>query len=258
MRHEFESVEVNGMFLSEKIDKGNPTPMYYQLKLIILDMIDSSKLKPGDKIPTENELVEMFSVSRTTVRQAIAELTFEGYLERKKGKGTFVTQPKPLQDFMRSLGSFNDQIGYLGMTPSTKVLMLKPVSATKQVADKLNVKVGEKVFFLRRLRYADGEPMVLVDTYLPSSCSVIFDRDLEKESLYQILSSSHTTRVVKAVRQFEATISDNSLGTLLETGAGSPLLLVKTVGYNANDEAIEYSVANYVGSKSHFVVQVSI
>src|SRR4051812_25015713 len=96
-----------------QLDKSVPIPLYFQLKELILSEIKEGNYKIGSLIPTENDLSDMFEISRTTVRQAITELVQEGWLYRVKSKGTFVSKPKIEQSFIQALGSFNDQIAEL-------------------------------------------------------------------------------------------------------------------------------------------------
>ena len=77
-----------------RIDRNTPVPLYYQLKLIILNMVNNGQLKAGDAIPSEKELGKKYNLSRITVRSAIQELVQEGYLVKKRGVGTFVAGPK--------------------------------------------------------------------------------------------------------------------------------------------------------------------
>ena len=153
---------------NQRINREIPIPLYYQLQNIILDMINSGELQPGDYIPTESELGQMYQLSRTTVRQAIMGLVMEGKLHRVKGKGTFVAKPKIVQDFMRKLEPFSAQIGRLGLVPSTKVLDMSCVEAPQEVTEVFGSK--EPVIRLNRLRYADFEPIVVLSTYLPMTC----------------------------------------------------------------------------------------
>src|SRR5699024_2526053 len=117
---------------------------------------------------------EEFQISRTTVRQAITELVQEGWLYRVKSKGAFVTHPKINQDFLRKLESFRDQMERLGMKPSTQLMELRREKADEEVAKALNIQEGEHVIYLFRKRFADGEPIVTIQTYLPfDKCSFI-------------------------------------------------------------------------------------
>ena len=157
-------------FKNKEIDRDTPIPMYFQLKNIILDEIKNGRLKPGDLLPTELELGESFNLSRTTVRQAVIELVGEGYLYRIKGKGTFVAKPKLVQDFMRTIESYSEQMKRLKLTPGTKILKNEIVRANEDVAGALGIKEGDEVVLLRRLRFANDEPIVVLDTYLTDDC----------------------------------------------------------------------------------------
>ena len=122
------------MLQAKKLDKTTPVPLYFQLKELIMAEIKNGTYPKDSVIPTEKELSEMFDISRTTVRQAIAELVQEGWLYRVKSKGTFVSQPKINQDFIQKLESYNDQIRRTGRTPRTEVLDFKVMKASQEVA----------------------------------------------------------------------------------------------------------------------------
>jgi GntR family transcriptional regulator len=238
------------------IDKTTPIPMYYQLKNIILSEIKNNTLKQGDMLPTEIDLGKIYGLSRTTTRQALIELVSEGYLYRTKGKGTFVAKPKLVQDFMRRIESYDEQMKRLNMVPSTKVIENKIVSANKVVAQSLNVEVGQDVVLLKRLRYADDEPIVVLDTYLTLECSGLSKMDMEKNGLYNFLAQSQKTKISRVVRQFEATLVKKEEREFLQIEKGHPIQLVTTVGFNVDGKPVEYSVASYRGDKSKFIVEL--
>jgi len=102
--------------LDEVLDKSTPIPLYFQLKEIIKDKIDSGKLKPGDILPSERELSQVYQISRPTIRQALKELVNEGLLYREKGKGTYVSKPKINYGFIQKLTTFYDDIKEKGDT----------------------------------------------------------------------------------------------------------------------------------------------
>lgn len=239
------------------IDKTVPIPLYFQLKTLILSEIKSGHYKSGDMIPTEKEISDAFQISRTTVRQAITELVQEGWLYRVKSKGTFVSQPKINQDFIKKLESFNDQILRSGMTPSTELLECKTVKAKSDVARHLQVEENTAVIYLHRKRLADGEPIVTIETYLPyDDCSFILSHDLEQERLYHILSANPETTVFRVERQVEAVEAKTADINLLGIKRGKPIQSFVSVGYNALSKPIEYSVARYRGDRSRFEITV--
>jgi GntR family transcriptional regulator len=132
------------------IERKSPIPLYYQLKQLLVDRIASGEWQPGDMVPTEEQLQEQYNLSRTTVRQALKELEFEGLISRHRGRGTFVSQPKlshsPDPHF--NLTSFLKQ---QGMEPGWHVLSTEWVPAASEVAERLAIDSGTIVYQLRRL-----------------------------------------------------------------------------------------------------------
>lgn len=245
------------LFDNKKLNKSVPIPLYFQLKELILDEIKKGNYKEGDMIPTENEISEGFHISRTTVRQAITELVQEGWLYRIKSKGTFVTHPKIPQDFLRRLESFQDQMERLGMTPSTQLMEMKREKANEMIAKALNIEEGEEVIYLFRKRFADGEPIVTIQTYLPyQKCSFVMNHNLEKESLYEILAQKEETKILRVKRKIEAVEAEEEDVQFLNMEKGKPIQYFSTVGYTAEDVALEYSKARYRGDRSSFEITV--
>ena len=181
-------------FKNKVLNKDIPIPLYYQLKEILLEEIKQSE--EGASFPTELELCKQFDISRPTVRQAVNELVIEGYLNRVKGKGTFISESKIKQDFLIVLESFPEEMQRKGLLPTTKVLQFEAVKADEKVAEALNVPVGNMVVKLRRLRFANDRPIVLVATFLPhEKLSNMLSRDLENESLYNIIEQEYGYKI---------------------------------------------------------------
>lgn len=241
----------------DKIDKSTPIPLYFQLKTIIMDEIKSGNYTVGSLIPTEKEFSETYQISRTTVRQAITELVQEGWLYRVKSKGTFVTQPKINQDFIQKLESFNDQILRTGMTPSTRVLAFRKEKASETVAKSLNLKENDDVIYLYRRRCADREPIVTIETYLPyNKCTFVMDYNLEEERLYHILGQNADTSVFCVKRTVEAVEANEEDEKHLGLKKGKPIHFFSSIGYNAYNVPIEYSLARYRGDRNRFEITV--
>ena len=244
-------------FYNTQLDKNVPIPLYYQLKELIISEIKKGNYKGNSMIPTEKEFSDIFSISRTTVRQAITELVQEGGLSRVKSKGTFVTYPKVSQDFIQRLESFNEQILRLGRTPSTRLLDFRETEADEKTAANLDIPAGTSVFFLHRLRFADDEPIVVVKTFLPcDACPELKKHDFSKASLYAVLGQKASSRIHHVRRLVEAVAATEEDSRYLGLAAGEPIQFFTSIGYNEAQKPVEYSLARYRGDKNQFEVVV--
>lgn len=244
------------LFKKHAVDKTTPIPLYFQFKNILLDMMKQQELQPGVMIPTEFELCEIYGISRTTVRQALTELVNEGKFYRVKGRGTFVSQDKINQDFIKKIESFKAEMERKGYTPSSEVLELEVISAPIEVSVALTIPSNSDVISLRRLRYADKEPIVITQTYLPYGfCKNVLDHDMAKESLYKILSNNINTKICKVVRSIEAVIPTKEDCDLLEITKTTAIQLFHYIGYNKFDTPIEYTISRYRGDKNIFTIE---
>ncbi|NLU35644.1 MAG: GntR family transcriptional regulator [Clostridiales bacterium] len=240
-------------FKNKTLNKNIPIPLYYQLKEILLEYIKEYHKDEELPIPTEKELSEHFQISRPTVRQAINELVVEGYLYRKKAKGTFVSKPKIRQDFLLILDSFENEMKKKGLKPSTKLLNIEVTRSDEKVSKALNIPLGSEVVKLTRLRFANDEPIVLVVTYLPhDKCKGIMDKDLEKESMYDILEKDFGYNIARATRTLESIVAGEYEAKLLDIKKGAPIQYFESVAYLTDNTPIEYSLAKYRGDRNKF------
>lgn len=244
------------LFKDYVVDKTTPIPLYFQFKNILLDMMKEEKLLPGDMIPTEFELCDIFGISRTTVRQALTELVNENRFYRVKGRGTFVAQDKINQDFIKKIESFKAEMERKGYTPSSTVINFEVVEAPIEVAVALNLPVHTDVISLKRLRSADNEPIVITQTFLPySSCKNVLDYDMNNHSLYKILSKNINTKINKVVRNIEAVIPTKEDCELLDITKTTAIQVFHYIGYNKFETPIEYTVSRYRGDKNIFTIE---
>lgn len=240
---------------SRRINKNIPVPLYYQLKEILLEYIEEAEL--GKALPPEMELCSHFDISRPTVRQAINELVVEGYLERQKGRGTFVTRPKITRDYAFALQSFNDEMRQKGLQPATQVLELEAVRADERIAEKLNLKPGSSVVKLRRLRSANDEPVLIVLTYLPADrFPGLVAKDLRRNSLYTTLAEDYDAPVERTVRTLESRLAGEYEADLLRIKKGAPVQYIETVAYLADGTPAEFSIGSYRGDRNKFTFEL--
>lgn len=231
--------------------------LYDQIKDDLLSKIKDGTYPEGQTIPSELELAEMYGVSRPTIRQALQILVSDGYLEKRRRRGTVVTKPKVSQSFTMSISSFEDAMRLAGRLPKTKVLMFKRERANAEVEKRLELARGQDVFKLVRLRYADDLPNVFVESYIPCTLYPGLDSfDFNESSLYAAMDTCGNP-VMTARRRLEAIKADGAAAALLDVEAGDPLLLFHTVARDANGTAVEYSVATYRGESNSFELNVS-
>jgi GntR family transcriptional regulator len=242
-------------FKTRTLNKNIPIPLYYQLKEILLEYVEQAET--GSSFPTELELCEQFDISRPTVRQAINELVVEGYLQRIKGKGTFIAEPRIKQDFLIVLKSFTEEMQEKGLIPKTKVLGVEKELCDEKVSKALNISVGSEVIHLKRLRFANNIPIVLVVTFLPpEKLPDILSRDFENESLYRIIEQDYGYTIDRATRTLEAWVAGEDEAELLEIKEGDPIQFIETIAYLTDGTPIEYSLAQYRGDKSEFTFEL--
>ncbi|TVR01518.1 MAG: GntR family transcriptional regulator [Spirochaetaceae bacterium] len=238
-----------------KVDKTIPVPLYYQVKQHLRTFI--AQCSEGDPIPTEQELCSHFGVSRPTVRQAIVELVSEGHLIRSKGKGTFVTKPKVQRSFFHVLQSFNDEMRTSGRNPTTEVLELCRMSAAGAIAAHLSLESGSDVYFLRRLRFADNRPLMVVNSFLPECIVPNLERhDFQQVGLHALLTSAYGLMLNRAVRAVEAVEMPAAESRLLQVRLGSPAHYVETTFFVQDDVPVEFAVAWYRGDASRFTFEL--
>lgn len=231
--------------------------LYDQIKDDLLSKIKDGTYPEGQTIPSELELAEMYGVSRPTIRQALQILVRDGYLEKRRRRGTVVTKPKVSQSFTMSISSFEDAMRLAGRLPKTKVLMFKRERANAEVEKRLELARGQDVFKLVRLRYADDLPNVFVESYIPCTLYPGLDSfDFNESSLYAAMDTCGNP-VMTARRRLEVIKADGAAAALLDVEAGDPLLLFHTVARDANGTAVEYSVATYRGESNSFELNVS-
>lgn len=225
------------------IDPRSPIPKYFQLREILLDLIESGEIPLDTPIPSERELCRRYSLSRMTVRQALDHLVTEGRLYRVPGKGTFVARPKiemPLR-----LVSFTDDMRARGLEPGARDLARRTVVAAAHLARSLSVDLGTRVHVIERLRTAEGEPMAIERSHIVASLAPdLLDQPLADRSLYEVLETRYGIIFDSGEQVIEAGIVDPADARLLELPRGSAVLLLQRRSYAAG-RCVELAVSTY-------------
>jgi GntR family transcriptional regulator len=241
----------------EMIERDSPVPYYYQLEGFLRGRIENGTWKPGQRIPSEAELCEAFDVSRRVVRQGLNELVQEGVLYRRKGKGTFVAEPKIRESLVQHLTGFYEDTVALGLKPSTKVLEQRVIPAPPKIAETLGLREGDPVTMIDRLRFVDGEPIVLVISYVPYRlCPELVNEDFSTQSLYAILEKRYELELVYGRRTLEAVAATEEEAEFLEIQEGDPIVLLRSISYLKDGGPIEYFKARHRGDRSRFEVEL--
>jgi len=229
-----------------------------QLKTQLQERIDQGEWRPGDLIPSEAELGQSFEVSRTVVRQALQDLTYQGLVVRRKGKGTFVAQPKiASRALVQSLEGFYQDLAERGVPVVNQVLEQVLVPADTEVASNLGLEALVPVVKLVRLRLVEGEPIVLVTSYLPyERCRSLIQADLQKRSLYAFLDEECGLKIGRGSRSIEAVLAGEAEAKLLKLKVGAPLMRLRSVSYTSDGAALEYFDALFRGDRSRFEVEI--
>lgn len=237
-----------------QIDKGSRVPLYSQLMDILIEEIENF-LKENEQISSERDICEKYDVSRSTVRQAIAELEREGYIYKVHGKGTFVA-PKKLNQDLKKFYSFTEEMKKIGRKPISKVLKFEVVCINNEISKRMKIKEGESVYKFTRLRLADEEPMMLETTYVPyNRFPGIIKDDLEREALYDILKNRFNVFISMAEETFQPTLTSEESAANLNISKDSPSLKIERFTYERED-IIEYTVSIARGDKFKYRVRL--
>ncbi|HEU0199240.1 MAG TPA: GntR family transcriptional regulator [Burkholderiaceae bacterium] len=216
------------------------TPLYRQIKELIVADLERGEWKPGELIPSELELAARFQVSQGTVRKAIDELAAENLLVRRQGKGTYVgTHHEPRAQF-RFLRIVPDQ-GEV-VPAQSRFIECRRIRATADVASVLDLKAGDSIVFLRRLLLFGGEPIVLDDIWLPGAMfkGLTAERLAEYHGpLYGLFETEFGTRMIRAQERLRAVAAGDAACVNLGVSEGAPLLLVERVSFTYGDRPVE-------------------
>jgi GntR family transcriptional regulator len=216
--------------------------LHHQVKQDLLLRLRSGNWPPGSEIPPEPALCAHYRVSRGTLRRAIGDLVSEGYLERFRGRGTFVSPPKLESRFAGSFGRFT-VIGP-SLEPNSRVVFCRRVKAEEPVAVVLGLRRGEEVWHLERVRFAGERPAALQASYLPRALFPELNRQsLESRFLLDVMTEVYAVPLLRAVEVVDPTKADSYAARALGIRAGTPLFRVERRTYSAAERVVEYRVS---------------
>lgn len=239
------------------MNQTDPTPLYARLEMTLAAGIADGTFPRGSQLPTEEDLIARFKVSRTTIRKAVQNLASRGLIEIRRGKGTFVTQPGLTQE-LTGLSGFVEDMQALGRTPTARLIDTEEVAAGEAVAHHLALATGARVVRIRRVRLADGVAMSLDETYLPLEIGrKIIAHDLEAEPIFAILEQKYGIPLIDADYRLQAVPADTAAADALGIAAGSPIFLIERTSYRAGGQPIDYEKLHYRGDLIRFATRLT-
>lgn len=233
--------------------KNVPLPLYINIKNQLKQQILSDDYSIDERIPSENQLMISFGVSRITVRKALKELHAEGLLWSIQGKGAFVSKPKVSQE-IKSLQSLPEAIDSRLNRVSTKLLSAKKVTPIQAVQDNLNSK---KVFEITRIRYLNKKPISLDTSYFPIEIGIKVLDTHETDDIFHTLENNLNVSLGQAHISMEARSAESKLAKILEVHIGKPIFWVTRLIKDMNDETIVCEYLAYRGDAYKYHLELN-
>jgi GntR family transcriptional regulator len=231
--------------------------LYSRVETVLAGEIADGALKTGDQLPTEDDLIARFEVSRITVRRAIQNLVRRGLVEIRRGKGTFVAAPKITQE-LTELSGFVEDMQALGRKPTARVIGKEIVAADTTVAGHLGLTKGERVVRIRRVRLADGIPLSFDETYLPLKIGKkIITNNLKVEPIFSLLERKYGVPLLEAEYKLEAVAAEGEVASALRVKQGSPIFRIERTSYSTGNLPVDYEKLYYRGDLVRFVTRLA-
>jgi GntR family transcriptional regulator len=237
----------------EAVTSGGPafSPLYRQIKQLIITSLQAGEWKAGDAIPSEQDLAGRFGVSQGTVRKAIDEMAAENLLVRRQGKGTYVATHAEQKVQYRFLRLMADE-GPVAL--ERQLLDCKRQRAPAAIARRLQMRAGEPMVEVRRLLHSKGQPVVLDDIWLPGDLFRGLTTELlnqHKGPFYELFETEFGVHMIRAEEKIRAVAADAETAALLELPLGAPLLSVERLSFTYGDKPVELRRGLY-STDSHF------
>jgi len=233
--------EKNKQIQQAKGVSRSPTPLYHQIYLLLRDKIISGELRFGERVPSEHQLVALYSVSRITAKRALDELAAESLVTRHRGQGTLVKYERPagpvVAEGMRSL---MQNMLSIAQATDVQVISLETIAVPLWLAADLELTEQDAVQHAVRVRYQGDAPFSCVESYVPGDiASGIAEADLVKKPLLALIEQSGHI-LARATQAITAVLADNIMADRLQVKVGCALLKVRRIVFDTNDRPVEY------------------
>ncbi len=237
------------------------SPLYQQIKTLILRSLQAGEWKPGDMIPSELELAARFKVSQGTVRKAIDELATDNLLVRRQGKGTFVATHAEQHIQYRFLRLLPDEDSPQAQGAAEReIVECRRLRAPAEVARQLSLRTGDALLLVKRVLSFAGEPAILEDIWLPGGPFkglTLETLATDKGPMYALFETGFGVRMVRAVEKIKAVSADADAARLLGVREGYPLLSVERLAFTYNDIPMELRRGLYRTDSRHYHNELS-
>ncbi len=233
------------------IDKDSPVPLHHQLEMFLRQGIESGLFPPNEILPTEQELQDFFLLSRTPIRQALARLSSEGLVDRRRSIGTIVL-PSHFTESLNSLTTFTQEVQSKGLIPGCQMLEFERVQANNEDIHFMGLAPGSEVFHVRRLRTINGEPLGILTAHIPVSIAPAltasdFAEEGPQQSIYYVMENIHTIKLVRASDTFRAVSLNWEDANLLKVPPHTAVLMRSRVASDPDGRAISVEKGLYRG-----------
>jgi GntR family transcriptional regulator len=237
-----------------QLERG-PIPLHHQVFKDLKAALDANEWQAGDRMPTERELAGRYGCSLITVRHALGELVREGRIERTRGRGTFVLQPRIDRDIAGTM-SFAEEMRRRGLDPATRVITARIEPAGEAVSAILGLTQDDPVVYLERVRMGGGEPLILEQARLPAErFPGLLAYDFESRSLYDILSERYDTRIVRARETVEPVMLRRREASLLELPTRSLALQIDGIAHAGDGTPVEAARSFVRGDRTRYYLE---
>ena len=246
--------------VSPALNAPSFSPLYQQIKTLILRSLQSGEWRPGEAIPSEIDLAARFKVSQGTVRKAVDELAAENLLLRRQGKGTFVATHAEEQVQYRFLRLASDPSASTQGSTHREFLDCRRMPAPTDVAAVLQLRPDEAVVEVRRVLHFSGQPVVLDDIWLPAPLfkGLTAERLSEyRGPMYGLFESEFGVRMIRAEEKIRAVSADESVAALLKVAPGTPLLSVERLAFTYGDQPVELRRGLYRTDRHYYRNELS-
>src|SRR4029077_5180648 len=220
----------------------------------VLDLMES--LDVGQAIPSERQLSLDLKVSRLTIRAALDELVRDGYLDRRHGSGTYVTEPKIAQPL--TLTSFSEDMRRRGMVPGSRTLELATTLAGARLAHRLQVSPSERLVRVKRLRLADAQPMAMGVLHIPEALVPGLPKaHPEDRSFYDLLGERHGIVIASGTQSIEPTVTNEEESEVLGVPLHTPAFLFERTTVSESGRIVEFVRSIYRGDRYRLVADLT-